>query len=51
MVGLSEVLMMAAVVIQAVVVVGIVYVGVHAMHRYGFGNRTIDPAPRKPLDL
>jgi uncharacterized membrane protein YecN with MAPEG domain len=51
MVGLSEVLMMAAVVVQAVVVVGIAFVGVRMVHRYGFGHRTIDAAPRKPLDL
>jgi hypothetical protein len=50
-VGLSEVLMMSAVVVQAALVVGIVYGGVRMMRRHGFGRKQTEPAPEKPIGI
>ena len=51
MVGLPEVLMMSAVVLQAALVVAIAYGGVRLMRRYTSSGPHIEPPSRKPIGL
>jgi hypothetical protein len=51
MVGLPEVLMMSAVVLQAALVVGIAYGGIRLLRRHRFGRVRTERAPEKPIGI